>query len=101
MQKLLPTSNVENQEIATTSRNIETLNETDFSGNREKKNTSQAHTSKKRKMPAFKEMVLDFLNNSKSKRTSNSDDEDDDKLFLLSLLRPIKALPELQMQIMQ
>nr|CAH7735134.1 unnamed protein product [Callosobruchus chinensis]CAH7737543.1 unnamed protein product [Callosobruchus chinensis] len=96
MKNIETSSNVENHE---TEASIDTTTH-------ETEGTSvQTHRSRKRKV-LFEEQVLGYLNSKQDKHTSNMDDEDDDKLFLLSLLRPIKALPQqtrfgLRMQMMQ
>nr|CAH7728509.1 unnamed protein product [Callosobruchus chinensis] len=83
MKNIETSSNVENHE---TEASIDTTTH-------ETEGTSvQTHRSRKRKV-LFEEQVLGYLNSKQDKHTSNMDDEDDDKLFLLSLLRPIKALP--------
>nr|CAH7717903.1 unnamed protein product [Callosobruchus chinensis] len=84
MKNIETSSNVENHE---TEASIDTTTH-------ETEGTSvQTHRSRKRKV-LFEEQVLGYLNSKQDKHTSNMDDEDDDKLFLLSLLRPIKALPQ-------
>nr|CAH7714062.1 unnamed protein product [Callosobruchus chinensis] len=96
MKNIETSSNVENHE---TEASIDTTTH-------ETEGTSvQTYRSRKRKV-LFEKQVLGYLNSKQDKHTSSIDDEDDDKLFLLSLLRPIKALPqqtrfELRMQMMQ
>nr|CAH7721236.1 unnamed protein product [Callosobruchus chinensis] len=100
---LIPT--IKNIETSSNVENHETEASIDTTTHETERTSVQTHRSRKRKV-LFEEQVLGYLSSKQDKHTSNMDDEDDDKLFLLSLLRPIKALPQqtrfgLRMQMMQ